>query len=164
MLLGSACAKGVRHDPDDALTDRAGADTLRGMVRFLIRVLISLVTAALGILVAAWILPEFNVEWGGFLIAIVVFTIAQAVLSPFIFNLARRYASAILGGIGLVSTFVALLIASLFPGGIRIDGIVTWILATLIMWIVTALGTWLLPLVLLKERAGDRRGGGGRGA
>ena len=128
------------------------------MVRLLIRVLISLVTAALGILLAAWILPQFSVEWGGFLVALVVFTIAQAVLAPFIFNLARRYASAILGGIGLVSTFVALLIASLFPGGIRIDGIVTWILATLIMWLVTALGTWLLPLIFLKERAGDRRG------
>jgi uncharacterized membrane protein YvlD (DUF360 family) len=126
------------------------------MVRFLIRATIYLVTAALGLLVAAWILPDFHIEWGGFLVAVVVFAIAQSILSPFIFNVARKYASAILGGIGLVSTFVALLVASLFPGGIRIDGAVTWVLATLVVWIVTALGAWVLPLVFLRKRAGER--------
>jgi uncharacterized membrane protein YvlD (DUF360 family) len=126
------------------------------MVRFLIRAVIYLVTAALGLLVASWILPDFHIEWGGFLVAVAVFAIAQSVLSPFIFNVARKYASAILGGIGLVSTFVALLIATLFPGGIRIEGAVTWVLATLIVWIVTALGGWVLPLIFLGKRAGDR--------
>jgi uncharacterized membrane protein YvlD (DUF360 family) len=127
------------------------------MVRFLIHVVISLVTAAIGLLLAAWILPEFHIEWGGFLVAIVVFAIAQAVLSPLILKLARRHASAILGGIGLVSTLIALLIASLFPGGIRVDGFVAWILAALIVWVVTAVGTWLLGMLLLKERTGNRR-------
>ena len=127
------------------------------MLRFLIRMAIYLVTAALGILIASWILPDFHVEWGGFLVAVIVFAIAQSVLSPFIFNIARKYASAILGGIGLVSTFVALLIATLFPGGIRIEGAVTWVLATLIVWIVTALGGWVLPLIFLKNRAEERR-------
>lgn len=127
------------------------------MVRFLIGLAISLITAALGILLAAWLLEDFRVEAGGFIVAVVVFTVAQAILSPFIFNVARQYASAILGGIGLVSTFVALLIASLFPGGIRVDGAVTWVLATLIVWIVTALGTWLLGLWWLKNRGGPRR-------
>ncbi len=107
------------------------------MVRFLIRLAISLVTAALGLLVASWVLPDFHLEWGGFLVAIIVFSVAQAILGPFVFNLARQYASAVLGGIGLVTTFLALLIASLFPGGIHIDGVVTWVLATLIVWIIT---------------------------
>lgn len=127
------------------------------MLRLLIRMAIYLVTAALGILIASWLLPDFHVELGGFLVAVVVFAIAQSVLSPFIFNVARKYASAILGGIGLVSTFVALLIATLFPGGIRIEGVVTWVLATLIVWIVTALGGWVLPLIFLKNRAEERR-------
>lgn len=129
------------------------------MVRFLINIAISLVTAALGLLVNSWILPDFHLDVSGFLIAVLVFTVAQAILAPFIFNVARQYASALLGGIGLVSTFVALLIASLFPGGIRIDGVVTWILATLIMWIITALGTWLLGLWWLRNRRAERTGG-----
>lgn len=129
------------------------------MVRLLISFAISLVSAALGLLLAAWILEDFHVEPGGFIVAVLVFAIAQAILSPFIFNVARQYASALLGGIGLVSTFVALLIASLFPGGIRVDGVVTWILATLIIWIVTALGVWLLGLWWLKGRREKRAAG-----
>ena len=126
------------------------------MVRFLINIAISLVTAALGLLVNSWILPDFHLDVSGFIIAVIVFTVAQAILAPFIFNVARQYASALLGGIGLVSTFVALLIASLFPDGIRIEGVVTWVLATLIMWIITALGAWLLGLWWLKNRRAER--------
>lgn len=127
------------------------------MVRFLINILISLATVAVGLLLCMWLLDGFSVSAGGFIVAVIVFTVAQAVLSPFIFNLARRYANAMLGGIGLVSTFVALLIASLFPGGIRLSGVTTWVLATLIVWIVTALGTWLLPLIIFKKKVADKR-------
>ncbi len=128
------------------------------MVRLLIRAAIFLVTAALGLLVAMWLLPDVHLSASGFITAVLVFAIAQSVLSPFIFKMAHRYAPAVIGGIGLVSTFVALLIASLFPGGLTIDGAVTWVLATLIVWIVTALGAWLLPLIFLKRRAEERRG------
>lgn len=122
------------------------------MIRLLIRTAIHLGTAALAILVTAWILPDFHVSFGGFLVAVIVFTLAQAILTPFIINVARKYASALLGGIGLVSSFVALLIASFFPDGIAVSGITTWVLATLILWIVTALGGWILPLIFLKQR------------
>ena len=129
------------------------------MIRFLIRAAIFLGTAAIGILVAAAILPDFQVSPSGALLAIAIFAIAQSLLAPFILKQARRSAPALLGGIGLVSTFVALLIASFFPGGISVTGniIVTWILATLIVWIITALGAWLLPLIFLKDRAEKRR-------
>ena len=129
------------------------------MIRFLIRAAIFLGTAAIGILVAAAILPDFQVSPSGALLAIAIFAIAQSLLAPFILKQARRSAPALLGGIGLVSTFVALLITSFFPGGISVTGniIVTWILATLIVWIITALGAGLLPLIFLKDRAEKRR-------
>ena len=126
------------------------------MVRFLIRAAIFVVTAALGLLVASWILPGFHLDWEGFLIAVLIFAVAQSILAPFIFNLARKYASAMLGGIGLVSTLVALLVASLVPGGIHVDDVVTWILAALVVWVVTALGGWLLPLIFLKKKVAAR--------
>jgi len=128
------------------------------MVRLLIRAAIFVVTAALGLLVAMWLLPDVHLSTSGFITAVLVFAIAQSVLAPFIFKMAHRYAPAVLGGIGLVSTFVALLIASLFPGGLTIDGVVTWVLATLVVWVVTALGAWLLPLIFLKKRVEERRG------
>lgn len=126
------------------------------MVRFLIRIAISLGTSAVALLVCFWTLPDFGLSLGGFLTAVIVFTIAQAILTPIITTLARKHASAILGGVGLISTFVALLVASLFPGGLRISGIVTWVLATLIVWVITALGTWLLPLIFLKKTVTQR--------
>lgn len=122
------------------------------MIRLLIRTAIHLGTAALAILVTSWILPDFRVSLSGFVVAVIVFAVAQGILTPFIINVARKHATALLGGIGLVSSFVALLIASFFPGGIAVSGVSTWVLSTLILWIVTALGAWILPLIFLKQK------------
>ncbi len=119
----------------------------------LIRVGINLLTAALGLLVAAWLIPDVKLEVGGFIVAVAVFAIAQSILGPFVFNMARKYADAILGGIGLVTTLLALFVATLFPGGLRIESPVAWVLAPLVVWIVTALGGWILALLFLREKA-----------
>lgn len=130
------------------------------MIRFLLSIAISLVSAAVALLVTSWIVAGVTVHPAGFVVAVLVFTVAQAILAPFVFNLARKYASAVLGGIGLVSTFLALLIASLFPNGLQISGITAWIAATLVVWVITALGTWILGIVVIKrwwERRGERK-------
>ncbi len=126
------------------------------MIRFLIRIAINLVTAALGLLLAGWIIPGVTLHIGGFLVAIVIFTVAQAILSPFIFNVARQYASPILGGIGLVSTLIALFLATLFSAGLQIDGVTAWVLAPLVVWIVTALGGWILGAIFIKKKLDSR--------
>lgn len=123
------------------------------MVRFLIRVAIFLATAALGLLVASWLLPDFRLTMSGFIVEVVIFAIAQSVLTPFIFKLATRYASSLLGAAGLVSTFIALLIASIVSDGLTITGVTTWIFGTLLVWIITMFGAWLLPLLAFKKRA-----------
>lgn len=126
------------------------------MIIFLIRAAIYICTAALGLLVASWILPEFKLEPRGFLVATVVFALAQSILAPFIFRLSNRYAPAALGGIGLLSTLAALIIASIFPDGLVITGFTTWVLASLVVWMTTTLGGWLLPLIFLKKRLAQR--------
>lgn len=122
------------------------------MVRFLLSIAVSLISSVLGLLIAAWVIPGVRLSVGGFIIAVVVFTIAQGVLGPFVFNVARRYASAILGGIGLVTTLISLFIASILPGGLHIDGVLAWVLAPLVVWIVTALGGWILGYFLITRR------------
>jgi MFS family permease len=122
------------------------------VIVFLIRVAIFLASAAAGLLVASLLLPQMTVTALGFVTAVLIFTVAQAILSPFITKLAVRHAPAFLGGIGLVSTFVALLLSTLFVGGLTINGIQTWILATLVVWLVTAVATWVLPIIFLKKR------------
>jgi hypothetical protein len=44
---------------------------------------------AVALLVCFWVLPDFGLSLGGFLTAVIVFTIAQALLSPLIFRIAR---------------------------------------------------------------------------
>lgn len=125
------------------------------MVRFFIRAAIFLATAALGLLITSLVVTGFRISPAGFITAVLVFAVAQSILAPFVANMARKYAPALLGGIGLVSTFLALLIASLFPGGLVISGVGTWALSTFIVWLVTALGGWLIPIAVLKNKASD---------
>jgi len=159
----------VRREYTDAprAGERSGDDAAgrrryhRGMIRILLRALIFLLSAALGLWVASLVLPDLTLTASGFVTAAVVFAVAQSVLSPFLAKVIARGAPAFLGGIGLVSTFVALWIASLFPGGLTITGWQTWILAALVVWLVTAAATLLLPLVFLRD-ARDRRTGAAR--
>ena len=122
------------------------------VVRFLVRVAIFLGSSAIGLLVAALLVPGVELSPLGFIAAVVIFTVAQAILAPFFLKMATKYASAFLGGIGLVSTFVALLLASLLSNGLRINGIGSWIAATVVVWLVTALATLVLPMLVLREK------------
>lgn len=122
------------------------------MIRLLIRLLLSLASSALGLLAAAWLLDDFRLSVSGFVTAVVVFTIAQSILTPFILKVARNSAPPLLGGIGIVATLVALIVAALFPDGLVISGIRTWILASLVVWFVTALGGWALLAYFLSEK------------
>jgi hypothetical protein len=122
------------------------------MKLLLLRSIVFLGSSAIGLLIAAWLIDGVSVGVTGFIVAVVVFSVAQALLAPFIAKMAKRYASAFLGGIGLVSTLVALLLASLFSNGLRISGLGAWIGATVVVWLVSALATLLLPMLLIKKK------------
>ena len=121
------------------------------MKRMLVRVALFLGSVAVALLVA-WLLlgADFRVTVLGFLTAVIVFSVAQVAVSPVVDKLAQRYAEPLLGGVGLISTFIALLVATLLSGGLRIHGVSTWIAATLIVWLVTALATLVVPRLLAK--------------
>ncbi|GLP74798.1 membrane protein [Mycobacterium antarcticum] len=122
------------------------------MIRFLLRMVVFLGSSAIGLLVASWLVPGVSIRPLGFIIAVVIFTVAQAILAPFFLKMASRYASAFLGGIGLVSTLAALILASVLTDGLNIRGIGSWVAATVVVWLVTALATLLLPMLILKKK------------
>lgn len=122
------------------------------MIRFLLRIAIFLGSSAIGLLVAAWLVPGVSVSAWGFITAVVIFSVAQAILSPFFLKMASRYATAFLGGIGLISTLVALFLASVLTHGLSIRGIGSWIAATVVVWLVTAVATVVLPALFLKKK------------
>lgn len=122
---------------------------MRGL---LIRTAIYLGTAALGLGAAALLFDDFRVTLYGFLTATVIFAVAQTIFTPIIMKLIERYASALISLIGLLSTWVALFVATLFAGGLQITGLSTWIAATVVVWVVTAIGSWVLPLIFLRDK------------
>lgn len=132
------------------------------MIMIILRALIFLASAAVGLIVADLILPGFRIDWSdwwGFLLAIVIFAVLQSVLAPWLARVAQRNAPALLGGIGIVSTFVALVVVVLIPGaGLTIGAPWwTWIIAPVIVWLVTALATLLLPMLFIKKKVAERR-------
>lgn len=132
------------------------------MITFLLRAAVFLASAAVGLIVADIVLPGFSIDWRspvGFILAIVIFAVLQSVLAPWLARVAQRNAPAFLGGIGIVSTFVALVVTALIPGAGLTIGLPwwTWIVAPMIVWVVTAIAAFLLPAVLLKKKVQDRR-------
>ena len=95
------------------------------------------------------------------MLTVVITPLAQAILGTvLILNVIRRNAEAFLGGVGIVSTLVALFVASLFGDALTINGLGTWFLAAVIVWLVSALASFLLPFLLVKagvEKARERR-------
>ncbi|GAC57166.1 hypothetical protein GOHSU_16_01240 [Gordonia hirsuta DSM 44140 = NBRC 16056] len=121
------------------------------MVRFLLSVLVNLVAAALAFLFTSWLVSGFNLSVGGFFLAVVIFAALQSVLSPLIFNVARKYASTVLGGVGLIATLLALWITTLVSGALSINGVSAWISSMVVVWLVSVLVTWLLDFVVLRS-------------
>lgn len=131
------------------------------MITFLFRAAIFVFSAAVGLIAADLILPGFHIDWSdwwGFVLAVLIFAVIQSVLAPWVFKITRRHAPAMLGGIGIISTFVAILIVVLIPqAGLSISEPVAWFLAPVIVWVVTALATWLLPPLFIKKKVQDQR-------
>jgi Mycobacterial 4 TMS phage holin, superfamily IV len=123
------------------------------MKQSLVRAVVLLVSWAMGLLVAAWIVPGVSVSASGFIVAVVLFSAAQATLSLFIVKLPRAYASLLLGGAGLVLTLVALILASVSTHGLTIHGVASWIATTVVVWLVTTVGAISLPEVLVRDAA-----------
>jgi hypothetical protein len=129
------------------------------MIRFLVRAVVFIVSAAVGLLVAAGVVDGVSVGASGLMVSVVassltatvvVFAVIQSVLGPFIAKVTARNAPAFLGGVGLISTFVALLAATAVTESLTITGgAVTWLAATVVVWLATALATLALPILLV---------------
>ncbi|GAA3548206.1 phage holin family protein [Nocardioides daeguensis] len=129
------------------------------MIRLLVRALIYFGSAAVGIATAALVLDDVHVEPTGFVAVVVVYAVLQTVLTPFITRVALKNATALLGGTGLVAAFLALLVAAALGDALSITGgIGSWLAATVVVWLSTALATLVLPLLLVKAGVESARG------
>ena len=127
------------------------------MIRFLVRTLIALVANAIGLVVAAGVLDDVRLNVASFVVAVVIFTAVFVLLQPFLAVQLRRMGPGMLGAVSLIATLVSLIVTDLLTDGLSISGVLTWILAALIVWLVALVATLLLPFLGLKKYLDERR-------
>ena len=124
----------------------------------MIRTAVYFASALIGIIAADVILSGFHVDGAiTYLVVAIIVGLLQAILSPIFRRVAERKARAFMGGVGLVTTFVSLVLTSLFMGDFSMDGVTTWILSTLVVWLFTAIAAFILPLLLVRKAVAERR-------
>lgn len=132
------------------------------MIRLAATAVIAVIANAIGLVIGAQILPDMALDVSGFLIAVLIFTAASVLVEPLTRQVALTKAPALLGSTALVATVLSLVVTALLSDGLRISGLTTWILATIIVWIVALAARMLLPMVMFKKVLARRAPAGTR--
>jgi putative membrane protein len=121
------------------------------VIRLLVRTAVAVAANAVGLLVAAALLDGLHLNGGAFIVAVVIFTVAFALLQPFLFLQMRRRRLLALLAAPLLATLVALIVTDLVSDGLTIDGAGTWIAATVIVWLAALAAAFILPFLGLRK-------------
>ncbi len=126
------------------------------LVRWGIRLGMTLIGIAVGLLLSAALLDDFDVDAQGLVLATLLFWIIHIVVQFLALRvLIRQPSIAMAGLLALASTIIALVIVDIVLDGITIEGAGTYVLATLIIWITTAASD-VLGGRMIRERRRDR--------
>jgi putative membrane protein len=127
------------------------------VIRLLVRTAVAVAANAVGLLVAAALLDGLHLNGGAFIVAVVIFTVAFALLQPFLFVQMRRRRLLALLAAPLLATLVSLIVTDLLSDGLTVDGAGTWIAATVIVWLAALLAAFILPFLGLRKFMEERR-------
>jgi uncharacterized membrane protein YvlD (DUF360 family) len=126
------------------------------VIRLIVRTAVALAANALGLIVAAALLDGMDLDLASFILAVVIFTIVFAVLTPFLAVQLRRLGNGAMGATALIATLVSLIVTDLISDGFTIDGVGTWIGAAIIVWLAALVATFILPFLGLKKYLDER--------
>ena len=127
------------------------------MIRLLVRIVVGLASNAVGLIVASLVLDGVDIDVTSFIVAVVIFTVVNALLLPFFASQLRRRGASALGGVALIATLVSLIVTDLVSDGLSISGVGTWIAATVIVWLGSLIAAFVLPFLGLKKYLEERR-------
>jgi hypothetical protein len=104
-----------------------------------IRFIASLIGIAVGLLLSSALLSKFSVDATAVVEATLIFWVVHLGIQVLALRVLVRQPSVALAGLlALGSTIVALIIVNAIVSGLYIHGIQTYVLATLIIWLTTA--------------------------
>ena len=121
------------------------------MIRLVATAVVALLADAIALLVTAQVLDDMALDAGGFVTAVVIFALVSLLIEPLVRQVALRNAPALLGSTALVATLVSLVATAVIGDGLRISGAATWVLATIMVWLIALLARLLLPMVMFKK-------------
>jgi hypothetical protein len=105
-----------------------------------IRFVASLIGIAVGLLVSSAVLSKFSIDATGVVEATLLFWIVHLGVQVLALRVLVRQPSVALAGLlALGATIVSLIVVNAIVSGLYIHGIQTYVLATLIIWLTTAI-------------------------
>ena len=126
-------------------------------MRLLARLIVALVTSAVALAIAALVLPGFDISGLTFPVLVVEFALILVIARAALETIIDKNAHLLSSFVGLIGAFVALLITNAVSDGLTIDGIDTWIFATLIVWGGMILADLLIGRALFRRITGNER-------
>jgi uncharacterized membrane protein YvlD (DUF360 family) len=127
------------------------------VIRLIVRTLVAVAANAVGLIVASLVLDGFDIDVTSFIVAVIIFTIVFAILTPFLAVQLRRLGNGAMGATALIATLVSLIITDLISDGFTISGVGTWIAAAVIVWLAALVAAFVLPFLGLKKYMEENR-------
>lgn len=127
------------------------------MIRLLASSILYVLANATGLIFCAILLPGFHIDAFSFLVSLLFFSASAALLGPFIIKISIKYIPAVSGGIALVTTFIGLILTSIFTNGLKIDDLITWLIAPFIIWLFSLIAGIILPVFIFKKTLANRK-------
>lgn len=128
------------------------------MIRFLVNAAVYMAAAALGLIVADVVVDDFHISYPtGFLTAVLLFGVIQAVITPFFASITEKNASLLTGLVGFISALVSLIVTEALTDGLQIDGVLTWLAGAAIVWLASMCAGFLLRVTVAKKLLNEVR-------
>ncbi len=125
--------------------------------RWGIRLGASLIGIAIGLLLCSALLSKFKISAAALVEATLLFWVVHIIVQFMALRvLVRQPSIALAGLLALASTIIALIITTLIVPGLHVSGAATFIPATIIIWITTAIGDTIAHRLNRERRAARR--------
>jgi putative membrane protein len=121
-----------------------------------IRILLSLAASAIGLALCALLLDGFDISTVSFPFAVLVFAVVNLLVEPIVSFALFRWVHAAIGLLALVVNAFTLWLTDVLTTGIDIDGLDTYVLATILIWVVNV-ALDLIPGPWRRRRRAARR-------
>lgn len=121
------------------------------MMKFLLSAAAYVVANAIGLLLAVLLLPGFTINFSSFLIAVLIFSLVEAVALPLLTKMSTGYAAQLAGGVALIAVALGLLVTDWLTTAMQIGGVSNWLAATLLVWLGSLIAGLALPVFVFKR-------------